>query len=183
MKPGMTHVMADIECLALKSTKPAFLAIGAVKFNGTEIVDRFEVGIDPADCQRYGLDIEGGTVMWWFDEPQNAARDYINKLGKVDLFAALDGFAMWVNQTPVPERGSLWGNGAMFDNTRIKAAYDACQLDYPFHYRSNECYRTRRNRFEDVPFAQIGIAHTALADAESQATHLIAISQAHGVPL
>lgn len=188
----MIHTMSDIECLALKSTKPAFLALGAVKFDETGIIDRFEVGIDPEDCQRYGLEIEGGTVMYWLHPDRQAARDYILGLGAVDLMAALDGFAMWVEQTPPDDRGSLWGNGAMFDNTRIKSAYDALRLDMPFTYRQHECYRTMTNRFgcryaSDAPAGKVpfepyktGIPHTALADAESQALHLIAISQAHG---
>lgn len=178
------HVMHDLELLALDSTKPAFLAIGAVLFDSSGILDRFEVGIDPADCQRYGLEIEGGTVMWWFDQKQDAARSYINALGKVDLFAALDGFGMWMSQTPTDERGSLWGNGAMFDNTRTKSAYDAVQLEMPVTYNQHECYRTMKNRFPDVPFnPTVGIAHTALADAENQALHLIEICAAHGIKL
>ena len=123
-----THIMGDIETLA-KSNKAVLLSLGGVKFDGDKIIDRFHVGIDAADCQRYGLEIDADTVMWWLHPDRDAARQELHTLGKVDLFAALDGFAIWVRETPDSERGSFWGNGATFDNVKLKAAYDAVGLD------------------------------------------------------
>lgn len=177
------HIMSDIETLGV-SNKPVFLSLGAVRFTKDEIVDRFHVGIDPKDCQRYGLEIDAGTAWdYWADPKQAEARDKLHALPKIDLFSALDGFAAWVNQTPADEQGSLWGNGATFDNVAIRSAYDAVQLDYPFHYRKDECYRTLKNRCPDVEYAQVGTAHDALDDAESQALHLQKICLQYGIML
>lgn len=176
----MIHVMHDIETWAKDSPIPVLLSLGAVKFNGTEIVDRFEVRIDPADCQRFGLEIEAETVEWWMHDDRQKARDDLNRLGKVDLFAALDGFFMWVLQTPTDELGSAWSNGSNFDNAKLKSVCQKIGLTWPFSYKQEECYRTMRNRFSDVPFVRQGVHHGALDDAASQALHLIAISQAHG---
>jgi hypothetical protein len=159
------------------------LEIGAVKFNADEVIDRFQIGIDPSDCQRYGLEIDADTVMYWFREKMGEARKVQNEMGRLDLFAALDGFQMWVNQTPADALGSNWGKGATFDNVKLKAAYDAVGLPYPFTYRQDECYRTMANRFPDVEYVQVGTAHSGVADAESQAIHLITICKAHGVTL
>lgn len=174
------HVMHDIESWAKDSAIPVLLSLGGVKFNGTEIVDRFEVRIDPVDCQRFGLEIEADTVEWWMSDERQQARTDLNRLGKVDLYAALDGYAMWVRQTPTDELGSAWANGSNFDNAKLKSIYQKIGLDWPFSYKQEECYRTMRNRFPDVPFERLGVHHGALDDAASQATHLIAISQAHG---
>jgi hypothetical protein len=177
------HIMGDIETLATKSHKPVLLAIGGVKFDGDQIIDRFQVGIDPEDCERYGLEIEASTVMWWFDAKRDQARKEVLEMGKVDLFAALDGFATWVRETPEPERGSFWGKGATFDNVKVKGAFDAVGLEYPFSYRQDECYRTLANRCKDVEYVQIGTAHNPLSDAESQAVHLQAICKQYAIEL
>lgn len=178
----MIHVMIDIETLS-KGNKPVLLEIGAVKFNADEIVDRIQVGIDPEDCQRYGLEIDADTVMYWFRETMGEARRVQNEMGRIDLFSALDGFKAWVEQTPAHELGSAWGKGATFDNVKLKAAYDAAKIGYPFSYRQDECYRTMANRFPDIKYEQVGTAHSGVADAESQAIHLITICKAHGIAL
>lgn len=176
------HVMGDIETLST-ANNPVLLMIGAVKFNKTEIIDRFHVGIEPADGERYGLKIDAKTVMWWFDPKRDEARKLIWELPKIDLFAALDGFDMWVKQTPADQLGSFWGKGATFDNVKLKSAYDAVGLDYPFHYRQDECYRTMANRAPDVVYEQLGVAHWGVDDAESQAVHLQHICAKYGIEL
>lgn len=178
--PAKVHVMHDFESWALQSTRPCLISLGGVKFNGAEIVDRFHVRIDPVDCQNYGLDIEAPTVEWWMHDDRAEARKQLDAMGKVDLYAALDGYAMWVRQTAADELGSAWSNGSNFDNARLKEIYRILGLDWPFAYWQEECYRTMKNRFPDVPFSRLGIHHGALDDASSQAVHLIEISKAHG---
>lgn len=179
----MIHVMHDIETWAKDSALPVVLSIGAVKFDGDTIVDRFHVGVDPVDCQRFGLEIEAGTVAWWMEDARQEARTQLAQLGKVDLYAALDGFAIWCNQTEVDQRGSAWSNGSNFDNAKLKSIYQKVGIEWPFSYKQEECYRTMRNRFPDVPFQRMGVHHGALDDAESQAVHLQAIAKAHGIQL
>lgn len=179
----MIHTMHDIETLAKDSSIPHLLSIGAVRFDGETILEKFEVGITPESCARYGLEIEGGTVGWWLHEDRAPARKAWNDLGKVDLFAALSGFADWCNQVPTDARGSIWSNGSNFDNAKMKAIFQRVGIEWPFGYKQEECYRTLRNRFPDVPFNRIGTHHGALDDSESQAVHLQAICAAHGITL
>jgi hypothetical protein len=174
--------MLDCETLGV-SKSPIIASIGAVKFDADNIVDRFHVGINPEDCERYGLTISASTFLWWLDPKREQARKQLLELPKIDLFAALDGFAMWVQQTPTEDRGSCWGKGSTFDNVIVKSAYDAVKLDYPFSYRQDECYRTLANRRKDIEYVQIGTAHDAVADAESQAVHLQEICRACGIVL
>jgi len=179
----MIHVMHDIETLAKVSNKPLPLSLGAVKFDGGKIIDRFHIRFDTTDAQRFGLDIEADTVEWWMHIDRAAARAQLHEMGTIDLFAGLDGYSMWINQTPVDERGSAWGNGSNFDNAKLKGIFDAAGVEWPFGYKQEECYRTIRNRFPDVPFLRQGVHHGALDDAESQAAHLIMINMQHGLGL
>lgn len=175
------HVMHDIETLGT-GNDPVVLSIGAVKFDGDQIIDRFHVGIDPKDSQRLGLKIDAETVLWWLDPDRAEARAALLALPKVDLFSALDGYAMWLRGDQ-PVTGSAWANGATFDHIKLRSSYDACRLDYPFPFWREECYRTMKNRFRDIPFQRIGTYHSALDDAESQAAHLQEICKAHGIKL
>lgn len=186
--PPKVHVMIDVETLATQSPVPVLLSLGAVKFTGTEITDRFHVRIDAVDCERYGLEIEADTVLWWMDDTRQQARTQLHEMPAADLFSALDGFAMWVNLTPEPERGSAWSCGSNFDLTKLKAIYQkvgagANVLEWPFPYNREECYRTLKNRFRDVPFQRLGVHHGALDDAESQAQHAIAMVAAGKITL
>lgn len=178
----LVHIMADIETF---SPKPGGLivSIGAVKFTATKILQRFEVGIDPEDAQRFGLTIDASTVMWWLDPKRDEARRKLIELPKVDLYSALAGFADWVRQDPEDQRGSLWGKGATFDNVLLNGAYAAAGQEYPFSYRQDECYRTLANRCPDVEYKQIGTAHVGVDDAESQAVHLQQICAQYGIAL
>lgn len=181
-RPLLVHVMHDIETLSTQNN-PVLLSIGAVKFTRAGMVDRFEIGINPADCRRYGLHIDADTVMWWMHDDRADARKALVELGKIDLFAALDGYKMWLEQTPRGDRGSMWANGATFDHVKLRSAFDACQIETPWHYREEECYRTITRRFPDVPFVRQGVHHGALDDSLSQAFHLVEIDKAHGINL
>lgn len=181
----MIHVMADIETLSL-AEDCVLLSIGGVKFDGEFIVDKFHVAIDPVDCERYGLKTDAACAWnYWCDPKRDEARARLFAMPKVDLFAAMDGFSMWCNLTPVDDQGSLWGKGSVFDIPRIKNAYTVIGMPerYPFTYRQEECYRTMANRCPEIKYTQIGVAHDALDDAESQALHLQAICKDVGIKL
>lgn len=175
--------MHDVETWAKHSSVPVLLSLGAVKFTADNIVERFHIRIDPVDCQRFGLEIEADTVEWWMEDGRQAARTQLFGMGKLDVFAALDGYAMWVRQTPTDLLGSAWGNGSNFDNAKLKSVYQKVGVEWPFSYKQEECYRTMRNRFTDVPFNRLGTHHGALDDAESQAVHLQDICRTHGIHL
>lgn len=186
------HVMVDIETLGTGNNALP-LSIGAVKLTKDAILDKFEVGIDPDDAQRYGRTITGGTVMWWFDSARDEARKRIFEMPKVDLSSALQGFADWCRlpastfsgedgEAPA-KLGSLWGNGAIFDNVILENAATVTQTEWPFPHWRSECYRTMRNRAPDVEFTRHGVHHSAVDDALSQALHLQRICAAKGFEL
>lgn len=179
----MIHTMLDIETLSTRHDA-LITEIGAVKFNADEILERFHVGIDIVDAQRtYGRHIDAATVLYWLDEKRAEARKAMLALPRIDMFNAFDGLALWINQTPPDQRGSIWGKGSTFDNVLVKGGFEAVGLDYPATYKQDECYRTLANRCPDVVYEQLGTAHVSVADAESQAVHLQQICKQYGIAL
>lgn len=175
---GPLGIMVDLETLGV-GNDALILSIGAVKFNATEIVDGFHVGIDPVSAEFYDRKIDGGTVMWWMQPDRAEARANLLALEKVDMPSALIGFAAWVGPDSLP----LWGNGATFDNIILRSSYEACRMEYPVKFYHDRCYRTLKGLVPDIELVREGTHHDALADATSQAKHLLAIVAALGVAL
>lgn len=168
------HVMVDLETWGT-GRNASIVSIGAVKFDETQILDRFHVGIDPESCQRYGLKIDASTMLWWLDAERADARREWLALEKMPLPVALDGFALWMEESETID--GLWGNGATFDNVLLRDAYDAAQLDYPVPFWRDKCYRTLKGLAPAIPLKRVGVHHSAVDDAESQARHAIRIAQ------
>lgn len=174
------HVMLDCESLGVSNT-PVLLSIGAVKFNETEILDRFHVAIDPETCTPFGLKIDASTVMWWMQEELGEARKALLGHEQHMLTDALRGFAQWLGD----DVHGVWGNGAASDNVWLRNAYAAIGDDCPWGFRQDRCYRTFKTIFNDPELRpeDQGVAHDALADAMWQAKHLQRIVEFAGVPL
>ena len=91
---------------------------------------------------------------------------------------SLEGFAKFVGD---PSKARVWGNGASFDNPILANAYRAVNLDPPWRFWNDRCYRTVKSMFgKNVKLERIGEHHNALDDAKSQADHLIRIMAAIG---
>jgi len=193
------HVMVDIETFGT-GRKALPISIGAVKFDGTTILDRFHVGIDPASAQAAGLTISADTMLWWLDDDRRDAWHSWQALDKVSLTEALQGFAMWYQTPPelnkdelpfefqnmshqVNDKLPIWGNGATFDNVILRDAYEACGFDYPAPFWLDWCYRTVKSIYPTVKLTRVGTHHSAVDDAESQARHLQNIATLKGFDL
>lgn len=171
------HVMLDLETL---STEPdaVIVAIGAVKFTATTIVDSIYIPVSAQSCQDHGLHLNGDTVIWWLKQ-SDAARAALTDPDALDLGTALDGFQMWFG-----DNKPLWGNGATFDNVVLDSAYKAAGLERPWSYKMDRCYRTLRN-IPGAPDAddRVGEHHNALDDAMFQTLHLQKIIAHFGITL
>lgn len=158
-------VMLDLETLG-HVPGSVIVAVGAVKFYGDQIVDRFYRRVDAESCVRAGLTMDTATVLWWMKQSE-AAREELNRPAD-SLRNVLESFAVWI------DRGAeVWGNGAAFDNTLLAAAYDALGIERPWTPWKDRCYRTVKNLCRSVEMVRTGTHHNALDDAESQARHLM----------
>lgn len=168
-------IMIDIESLG---TKPGcvVLSIGACEFSDKGVGKQFYASINPESCTQWGLSIEPRTVLWWFDQSQDA-RDFITKGKHVDLDIALSELKAafkWKGK-------NVWCNGASFDFPILTAAHDAVGQSVPWEYWAGNDYRTIKNIvgrdvFDACKVAPT-VAHNALADAVAQAETLIKMTK------
>lgn len=167
-------IMLDLETMA-KSSRAAIVSIGMFKFSLDEVQEydqvrpeqKFERHVSLASCERFGLDIDPGTIMWWFDQ-SDAVRSPIRG-ATADLKAVLMDVHGFMDSGDKPEL-NIWGNGATFDNVILMNAFEACGFKYPVSYKRNMCYRTLKNLVHGVGghIEHYGTQHRALDDAISQ---------------
>jgi hypothetical protein len=166
-----TEIMVDIETLG---TRPGsvILSIGAVKFFENSIVDEFYVKIDPEDCQVKGMTIEAGTIKWWMKQSVEAQGEMFGGQ-RVGIADALMAFALFVE-----EDQPVWGNGSDFDNAHLAAAFHLLNIDFPWSFWNNRCYRTAKASLPEVKMVRPGVHHNAISDARYQAVCLMAMRRA-----
>lgn len=165
-----TQIMLDLETLG-NNPGCVIVAVGAVKFDGGQILDTFYNRVDPQSCVDAGLRLEVEAVMWWLAQ-SDEARMEITKPGDA-LRQVLEWFTAWVGLAE--NVTAVWGNGENFDNVVLAAAYDALKMLRPWKFSRDRCYRTVAKLHPAVPMVRDGTHHNALDDARSQALHLMAM--------
>lgn len=180
------HVMLDLETWGT-SPYSTIIMIGACEFDPYAeqqdkiVTDRFEVAIAPVNA---GLRVDAETLMWWMDADRDVARAIWQGRPKVWLREALDGFADWLRSlSDVESDLRIWGNGAGFDNTLLRQSYEVSSREVPWSFRHDRCFRTLRSMLTIEEGHYLGTAHTALADAESQAIRANQIVRKLGIKL
>lgn len=174
----MAHIMVDLET---RGQRPgcAILSIGAVAFdpNRNLLGDRFHAVVNTADCHRYGLTDDDGTMAWW-DKQKPEARQILDLAAASDtkLPVALDAFSAFVREQAKGE-ARVWGNGADFDQPILVACYGATDRDPPWKFWNSRCFRTLKNLTRVPAPERLGVHHNALDDAVFQATHALTILQ------
>lgn len=171
-----SNIMLDLETMG---TKPdaAIIAIGAVCFD----VDAGEIGpayynrVSLSDAVEKGGTIDADTVLWWLKQ-DDAARHEITRddVPELTICSALVGFDRWLREH-TEEDVAVWGNGASFDNVILRSAYDRLSMRAPWHWRNDRCYRTIKALHPNIHPDRVGTKHLAIADAVTQARHLMAI--------
>ena len=176
----MTHIMVDLETLSLQPTA-RILSIGAVKFDAERGVydEYYQVVLPPvleplmqSHIDDDGFHISNDTLHWWSNQSTEARKVFIDPEA-VSINEALITFSIWALRDDLIEDIRLWGNGASFDNVILSEAYRIRNLDKPWKFWNDRCYRTVKHMNPNVRFVRSGTHHNALDDAESQAQHLL----------
>jgi hypothetical protein len=152
------------------------VSIGAVRFDmGHGIVDEFAVVIDPIDAESRGLRLDAATVLWWFEQSEEARAGWL-AADAVKLEYALMALHYWMVQGG--EDMEVWCKGAAFDAPLLEAAFAVCGEPVPWKYWMVKCYRTVAKEWREVSVGlRSGVAHDALDDARHQALHLLQIEE------
>lgn len=181
------HVMIDLETLST-ANNAQILSIGAVKFDTLGIHDTFYQNIKLKSDSVF--DISGTTVLWWLNQTKEAQETLLKK--SLNLRDSLIKFSAWYynydmlrmkadDKVYIETGKEVWGNGATFDNVILRNAYKKLDLECPWSFRDDRCFRTMARQLEaslnkrqiDVTFDFNGTKHNALQDAKNQAEYLI----------
>jgi exodeoxyribonuclease VIII len=174
----MNDIMLDLETMG-NNNDAAIVAIGAVKFNlkTYELGEEFYYAIDLESSMKSGGTVNADTIMWWIRQSSAAKSALSTKVVRIEN--ALCKFSDYVKK-PDSNR-HVWGNGATFDNVILSSAYQRFDMEVPFTYKDERCYRTVRRLFPLIEKESVGTKHNALDDAKSQAIHLLKILKSVGV--
>lgn len=162
--------MLDLETMARKPDA-AIVSIGAVKFDDDGIHDEFYINIDPRSCKEAGLRIDINTINWWKDQKPEAYAALKNF--RVPLAEALRKFSEWFG----PKSLEIWANAPTFDCVILRHAYEVLNLEPPWQYYDENCYRTMVKRFgiSKIKASDRDLHHNALSDAKAQTMNLLSI--------
>lgn len=165
----MRNIMVDIETLGTRSTS-VILSIGAVAFDDTALGNTYHTRIDIDSCLAAGLTVDGRTIQWWMEQPDNA-RQLFQRAAEPLKHALLDfTHAFDWDDTLV------WCNGMNFDLPILENAFNAVGVAVPWKYYNGRDYRTVKGMFPKELVNRVRIEptveHDALEDARAQALTL-----------
>lgn len=174
----MHDIMVDIESLGTRHDA-VILSIGAVKFDGREVIDKFYTKIDPVDCMKRGLTVSVDSVAWWMNQPDEVRLDMFDKTSALpSLENALKTFSDWCGW----DSDYIWARGSDFDFPILANAFRSVGVTCPWDYaqvRDLRTLETAASPFYVQPFRGGGYTdHHALHDAEYQAECAIAAFKA-----
>ena len=176
----MPNFMVDLETLSAE-TNAAIISIGVVKFSGKGTSEEFYRTVDWDTSRQAGGDVSTSTLRWWMGQ-SDEARKAVVKLGSPSLFQTLQELTTWLSKNGGNKSSTvMWGNGSDFDNPILANAFKSVNLEVPWNFWNNRCYRTMKEVLgKNIPMVKSGVQHNALADAKQQAEHLVKILNALG---
>lgn len=169
-----SDLMLDIETLGNKNNF-VITQIGAVAFDRTtgNTGPQFLYNIDIDDSLKNGFTIDGSTLMWWLEQDE-AARKSITEGAKnaVRVDHALFEFRAFV-QTLQPSTLRIWGNGATFDISALKAYYyNTGNKALPWKHTLERDVRTIVEFAPEIKTKWVenfqGVKHDPIADCKNQ---------------
>lgn len=169
--------MLDIETLG---TRPGckILSIGAVEIVDTVNPRTFYQEISRRQDRLFE---DAQTVQWWSEQPDGEHMLSWNSVSKLDIKSALVSLSKFISQYK-HEQVYIWGNGSDFDNAILANTYSVYELQVPWEFKNNRCFRTIKNLFP-TPSVKSIKPHNALDDAKAQAKQLNAIMKQYNLKL
>lgn len=167
----MNKLMVDCETLDVGEC-PVILSIGAVVFNDSELVASFSAKISTASCELIGCTTSEETKKWWeqqSEEARSSAFGGTREINEVmlNLIRFYEGY----------ECHEIWSRGSLADIRWINNILDKLEIDKPWKYYQEMCFRTLLKMAPDLIPGFSGTPHNALDDAINQAKQLIYIKQ------
>lgn len=165
----MRDLMIDIETMGSRPGS-VILTIGAVTFNADTglMGEEFYAAIGAETAAAVGLTTDIATMIWWMKQSDEARQAAFS--GDRPIASALADLADYVRRA---DASRVWAKPPSFDLILLEAAFRACGIDVPWHFRTHRDCRTIFD-LTDTLQPNYGTAHNALDDAKGQAFGVIA---------
>lgn len=164
------HCMIDLETLDTASSA-LILSIGAVSFDKDKIDSEYYRTIKVDQSMIEDFTISADTLNWWFTQSE-AIKEFSNSYMMLD--DVLREFSLYYEKSC---DGDIWGYGSDFDNVILTNAYKTRNIELPWKYNKNRCFRTIKSLYPKIDLEFNGIRHNALADALYQAQYLMELNK------
>lgn len=165
----MNDVMIDIETLDT-TANAVVLSVAAVRFDRSApgvFGETLHLHIDLDSNIALGRTISESTLLWWFEQ-SDAARTAISRAARIPFRDAVLKLSKFIKTGD-----NVWGNGAAFDNAILSSMFKDANVQRPWRYSNDMCYRTLTKLYPNIPRPEFaGVAHDALSDAYFQATYV-----------
>lgn len=173
-------IMIDIETLGTNDGASIF-QIAAVNFDITSGEIKSKINLI-GDIEHYSkLSVDGKTLKWWLETDAELLHDLLSR-GTLTEVELLTSFYAWLRDQS--ENGDmrdvyLWGNGILFDNAKIKRAFEDKGIYYPINYANDRDVRTildlaslktglTREQIREITAEGSDILHDAYSDCLRQ---------------
>ncbi len=178
-----TFMMVDCEALAL-TANAVVLSIGACTYNVDGIKDSIELFPAISPQVEAGREIDDETLMWWFDQNDEARKNII-KGERQPIAVIADEFVEWASTQRVFAGGkeNLWFSafGTDFDLPLINTLlckHRTMPWEGRPNYKNKMCLRALDELYaNDIAWPEGPTAHTAREDAINQAKAHISLLQ------
>lgn len=164
----MNDVMLDLETLATDS-QAVVLSLGAVYFDENSTGETF-YGRPNIDSQiKNGRSISGATLRWRMSQSKEAQAVFADE--GLNVWAVLEDFRWFLTKDSRTknEKVRVWGNGSDFDNVILGTLFNMADIEVPWSFRNNRCYRTLTSCLHPTSnvaaIGRVGVHHNALDDA------------------
>ena len=163
----MKKLMVDCETLGI-GERPVLLSIGAVVFNDQQILHYFDAGISTESTTDF--DVSQDTLNWWSEQSLAAREQAFSGTENIK-----DALIRLVNFYTQHECTEIWSKGALADIRWINNALDHFDIERPWKFYKEFCFRTLLKSVPQFEIPFTGTPHSALDDAVHQAKPFIHI--------
>lgn len=170
--------MLDIETLGNKPNS-IIISLSAVVFDDDfNEVDCFNENLNINQSKLYGFETTESTLDWWKNQSLEAFK--MSTINQKDVYSTLYDFANFVNINNID---FVYGNSVSFDCVLLNCYFDRLQIERPWGFWQERCFRTFKNTFQFSEVEFKGIPHFSLDDCRYQIEQLKKICLENNIKL
>jgi len=159
--------MVDLETLGTDSNSVIVtVSILACNLKTSEIYGELELSIDMNDQVQMGALIDPNTVVWWLQQSKESQEELLRN-SSVSVYSAVEMIERFIDKHG---QGTLWGNGATFDNVILRNLYSRHGQIFPIPFWRDRDVRTivDLGGIDTRDFKFTGTKHKGLDDCKHQ---------------